>query len=144
MSRKWYNIAFSFEGSRDDRVRSASANPPTKLEVFESFIVDEWDEDFLPLQDNIDLTFGGLGYGNSKLETYLEEISEACPFLDSAGVLYRSDGAQEGTAYLYRLDSGTVVQESMYPGVEGARGEDAAEELYEDSRIAVGTSWTWD
>lgn len=145
MSRKWHNITFSFDGSRDDRVQAASANPPTKQEQFESVICDKWDDEFLPHHyNNIDLTFGGLGYGNSKLIEYLEFISSECPFLEAAGVLYRSDGAMEGTAYFFDLDSGRVELVDTYNGVEGARGADAADTLYEEHSIAVDEAWTWD
>ena len=142
MSRKWTNIRFEFE-DRNSSVQEASADPRSQFEAFEEFILDEWDEEYLPYAYNkIDLMFGYLS--GDKLDRYLSKIFEALPFIQAAGVVYVSDSAWTGTGYYYeRDDDGSATRVETYSEPEGCRGNAVADKISSNHYISVDPSWAW-
>lgn len=141
MGRDWTNIKFEFE-NRNQPIAEAASQPRTQHEVVNDYITDRWDADNIPVVENIDVMFGGVS--REKLTQWLSDMFAEFEFITRAAAVSCSDSAHAGEAYLFtRTDDGTAELIDTFRGAEGARGNDAAERLYDEYRIPVDASWMW-
>lgn len=140
MGRKWTNVLFRLE-NRQGTVREASSDPNTQEEALYEFIQNRWDEDNAHPAQNIDVSWGWLK--DKKLERYLSEISEECPYVQMAGVVQVTDSAHIGYGKVFECTNGTVEEVGEYNGYEGAHGEAAAGKISEEHSIHVNPEWCW-
>jgi hypothetical protein len=141
MGRKWTNIKFVLE-DRDASIVEASSNPKTQEETLYNFLQERWDTENVSPVENIDVMFGGPS--EEKLDGWLNEILEVCPFVEKIAVVFVTDSAHIGYGRVLENDDGEVEVIEEYSGYEGARGNDVAGMIYDDFRIKVNPDWYWD
>lgn len=141
MSRKWTNIRFEFD-DRNGSVPQASSHPKTQEEVVKGYIVEAWNSENIPEnEDNVDFMLGNVSTNHlvKKMTKFFQEFD----FINRIFVVHVHDVI--GYGYVYEpTDEREAHLVDQYSGVENAMGEDVAEEIYDKYSIAVNPIWLWD
>lgn len=142
MSRKWTNIRFKLE-NRAGSVVEASSTPRTQEEVLYDFLAERWATENVSPRENIDVHFGGPS--QERIERWLSEIFEACPFIKETAVVCVSDSAHIGFGFVYENVDTTPELLDEYNGYEGAEGHDVVGMISDEyPRLRTSCDWCWD
>ena len=141
MGRKWTNYKFVLE-SRDSRIVEASSTPRTQEEVLFDYVVENWDEENLCGDKNVDVMFGN--FSTDKIHSVANEFLEEFDFVSACAAVFVTDSANIGYGWVFKNENGAAKCVDEYNGYEGAYGEDVAGMISDDYGINVNPMWFWD